>query len=61
MVPELRIVIEMNTVDHYLHMLTAYVDSKFTGKRDRKILIFSALVTETIGLIWMNNDLYLDL
>jgi len=43
-------------MDHHLHMLTAYVDSKFIGKRDRKLLIFSVLVTATIGLIWKNND-----
>jgi hypothetical protein len=55
MVPELRVVIEVNTMDHHLHMLTAYVDSKFTGKRDRKLLIFSVLVTATVRFMWMNN------
>ena len=61
MVAELRVVIEVNTMDRHLHMLTAYVNSKFTGKCDRKLLIFSMLVTVTIGLIWMNNNSYLGL
>lgn len=61
MVPQLRVVIEVNTMDRHLHMLTAYVDSKFTGKRDRKLLIFSVLVTVTIGLIRVNNDSYFGL
>jgi len=61
MVPELRVVIEVNTMDRHLHMLKAYVDSKFTSKRDRKLLIFSVLVTVNIGLIWMSNDSYLGL
>jgi sugar phosphate permease len=59
MVPEVRFVIEVNTMDHHLHILTAYVDSKFTGKRDLKLVIFSVLVTVTIGFIWLNNASYL--
>jgi len=48
-------------MDHHLHMLTAYVVSKFMCKPDRKLLIFSVLVTVSIGLTWTNNDLYLGL
>lgn len=61
MVPELRVVIEVNTMDQHLHMLTAYIDSKFTAARQRKLLVFGILVTVTVGFIRMINALRLDL
>jgi hypothetical protein len=47
-VQELRDVIEVNIMDQHLHVLTAYFDSKFTGKRHRKLLAFSTLMTVTV-------------
>jgi len=37
-------------MDRHLHMLTVYVDSKFTGKCGRKLLIFSVLVRVTVDI-----------
>jgi hypothetical protein len=48
-------------MDQHLHMLTAYIDSKFTAARQRKLLVFGILVTVTVGFIRMINALRLDL
>jgi hypothetical protein len=61
MVPKLRVVIDVHTMDHNLHMLTAYVDSRLSEERNRKLLIFifTRLATGTIGSLCsssVNND-----
>jgi hypothetical protein len=38
-----RVVIEVNTMDHHLHTLKAYVDSKFAKQHEGTALIFNTM------------------